>query len=194
MLFPVRFEGGWTLSSSSDPRALAIVDGTGRHAGHGPHYSRRTPGSRTFTGIGQEVVLLHESECAVWAVVYQRTPAKRGSGCSRGRAGITDTSARYIWRNMLFRRLPGCDVLASSLIKSATIATYAAWAAKYGALPSERLRTEVAIKAVRSSNPGYCYKRAGWTVDRTVRGKLYLYAPPPTNIRACPTSETSSLP
>jgi len=48
----------WLLSSSSDPRAPAIVDGTGTHKRHGPHYSRRTPGSKTFTGVGREVVLI----------------------------------------------------------------------------------------------------------------------------------------
>lgn len=48
----------WLLSSSSDPRALAVVDGTGPFAEFGPHYSRRTPGSKTFTGVGREIVLL----------------------------------------------------------------------------------------------------------------------------------------
>jgi len=77
----------WVLSSSSDARALAVVDGTGRLAEHGPHYSRRTPGSKTFTGVGKEIVLITECGRAVWAVVRQRTPAARGSGGSRGRAG-----------------------------------------------------------------------------------------------------------
>jgi len=48
----------WQLSSSSDSRALAVVDGTGSFRAHGPHYSRRSPGSRTFTGCGQEIVLV----------------------------------------------------------------------------------------------------------------------------------------
>jgi len=66
---------GWRLSSSSDRDALDIVDGTGPFAGLGAHYSRRTPGSKTFTGVGKEVVLVHETGRAVWACVYQRTPA-----------------------------------------------------------------------------------------------------------------------
>ena len=169
--------GGWRLSSSSDPEALAIVDGTGPHAGHGPHYSRRTPGSKTFTGVGQEIVLIHESGLAVWAVVRQRTPSARGTGASRGRTGVTDAAPRYIWRNMMFRRLPSCPVLASDLIRTATAATYTAWADRYGALPPERLRTEIGIGAVKSRNPGYCYKVAGYVPDRVVRGKLYLWAP-----------------
>jgi hypothetical protein len=165
----------WLLSSSSDPRALAVVDGLGRFAAHGPHYSRRTPGSKTFTGIGQEVVLLTEDESAVWACVRQRTPQRPGSGSSRGRTGKTDTIARYVFRNMLFRNL-GAQ-LSSVLIRSALAATYVEWSKRYGAPPPERLRTEVDTKRVRSSNPGCCYKLAGWIPDRVVRGKLYLLAP-----------------
>ncbi len=169
--------GGWRLSSSSDPAALDIVDGRGRFAAYGPHYSRRTPGSRTFTGCGQEIVLLHESGAAVWAVVRQRTPSKRGTGASRGRGGSPDAAPRYVWRNMLFRRMPECPVRASELIRTATEATRIAWAARYGSLPAEPLRTEVDTRRVRSSNPGCCYLKAGYTRDRKVRGKLYLFAP-----------------
>lgn len=97
----------WLLSSSLDRRALAVVDGLGRFAGHGPHYSRRTPGSRTFTGVGREVVLLTADGDAVWACVYQRTPSARGTGGSRGRSGESDAKPRFIWRNMMFRNLGG---------------------------------------------------------------------------------------
>lgn len=165
----------WLVSSSSDPRALAVVDGTGAFEGAGPHYSRRTPGSKTFTGVGQEIVLLHESGRAVWAVVRQRTPSARGTGASRGRTGTPDPRVRMIWRNMLFRNL-GAG-LSSDLIRSATAITYALWPEKYGALPDERLRTEIGIQAVQSRNPGFCYLCAGYTRDRIVRGKLYMWAP-----------------
>ena len=168
----------WTLSSSSDPRALAIVDGVGRWQGAGPHYSRRTPGSRTFTGVGQELVLVTDDEAACWAVVRQRTPSAAGSGASRGRSGVTDTKSRFVWRNMLFRNL-GTE-LSSALILRALEITYAEWARKYGALPLEVLRTEIDPRKVRSTNPGYCYKRAGFHNGRMVRGKLYLDAPCPT--------------
>lgn len=165
----------WLLSSSSDLRALDVVDGRNQFDGYGPHYSRRTPGSRTFTGVGREVVLVTDCGRAVWAVVYQKTPSKSGSGASRGRQGSTDDQARYIWRNMLFRNL-GAD-LSSELIESALEETYKHWIARYGVLPDERLRTEIDIRKVRSNNPGYCYKVAGWEVDRIVRGKLYMWAP-----------------
>lgn len=165
----------WVLSSSSDPRALALVDGLGVFESYGPHYSRRTPGSRTFTGIGQEIVLVTSCGRAVWACVRQRTPSKAGSGASRGRSGTPDAAPRYLWRNMIFRNLGGG--LSSELIRDALAVTYVEWQRRYGCLPAERLRTEIGIAAVKSPNPGYCYKVAGWTVDRVVRGKLYLWAP-----------------
>lgn len=76
---------------------------------------------------------------------------------------------------MLFRNLG--QHKSSYLIATALQATYEHWLTRYGALPPERLRTEIGIKQVRSRNPGYCYKCAGWGDGRVVRGKLYLYAP-----------------
>lgn len=165
----------WRLSSSSDPAALAVVDGTGQFSGDGPHYSRRTPGSRTFTGVGQEIVLVTACGRAVWACVRQKTPSARGTGGSRGRIGNADVKPRFIWRNMVFRNL-GAG-LSSELIRSALATTYVEWKARYGFLPEEKLRTEIGIRDVKSSNPGYCYLVAGWVRDRVVRGKLYLWAP-----------------
>lgn len=165
----------WLLSSSSAPEALAVVDGTGRFAGLGPHYSRRTPGSKTFTGVGQEIVLVTDCGTAVWACVRQRTPSARGTGASRGRDGVADHKPRYIWRNMLFRNLG--TALSSDLIRRALFRTYEEWVKRYGALPEERLRTEIGIGKIKSCNPGFCYKVAGWIPDRVARGKLYLFAP-----------------
>ncbi len=167
----------WLLSSSSDPAALAVVDGSGACAGHGPHYSRRTPGSKTFTGVGQEIVLVSPAGDAVWACIRQRTPMARGTGRSRGRGGATDTAARYLWRNMMFRNLS--DRLSSDLVRSALEMTYREWVRRYGELPAERLRTEIGVASVRSSNPGYCYQMAGWEKGDTRNGKLFLWAPPP---------------
>lgn len=76
---------------------------------------------------------------------------------------------------MVFRNL-GAG-LSSELIVDATERTYQEWVIRYGAIPAERLRTEIGIADVRSQNPGFCYLKAGWTKDRVVRGKLYLWAP-----------------
>lgn len=155
----------WTLSSSSSRLALDIVDGRGLFEKYGPHYSRRTPGSKTFTGVGQEIVLVTDS--AVWAVVRQKTPSKRGTGQSRGRVGITDQAPRYVWRNMLFRNLG--DALSSTLIIDALEVTYREWANRYGHLPIEILRTEIDPSKIRGTNPGCCYKIAGFHNPRLVR-------------------------
>jgi hypothetical protein len=180
----------WCLSSSSAREALDLVDGAGRWAGYGPHYSRRTPGSKTFTGVGREIVLVTYDQTAVWAVVLQKTPAARGTGSSRGRTGEPDKNVRWIWRNMLFRNLG--TVLSSDLIRSATRETYRYWVQRYGALPSVRLRTEIGIAQVKSSNPGFCYQMAGYTKDRIVRGKLYMWAFPPDGCAPSPASRRQS--
>jgi len=99
-----------------------------------------------------------------------------GTGASRGRSGATDQRARYLWRNMMFRNL-GAG-LSSALIREATELTYLAWIERYGALPDERLRTEIGIKQVKSTNPGFCYMEAGWERGITKNGKLFLWAPP----------------
>jgi hypothetical protein len=83
---------------------------------------------------------------------------------------------------MVFRNL-GAG-LSSELIEAATEMTYATWIERYGALPAERLRTEIEVAKVRSTNPGYCYMMAGWEKGETRRGKLFLYAPPPTTVAA----------
>jgi hypothetical protein len=176
---PIPPSGAWTLSSSSAPEALQVVDGTGPFDGHGPHYSRRTPGSKTFTGVGKEVVLVSRDGTAVWAVVLQKTPARRGTGTSRGRNAEPDAAVQWVWRNNMFRNLG--PTLSSELIRDATETTYRLWVERYGELPPVRLRTEVAVEQVRSRNPGYCYQCAGWTKDRVVRGKLYLNAPQPVS-------------
>lgn len=172
----------WLLSSSSDRRALDIVDGTGPHAGLGPHYSRRTPGSKTFTGVGREIVLVTDDGKAVWACIYQRTPSALGTGGSRGRIGVADAKPRFVWRNMMFRNL-GAG-LSSWLIQDATEETYRQWIVRYGSLPPERLRTEIGVKSVRSNNPGYCYERAGWERGQTRNGKLFYWAPATTKLHS----------
>lgn len=164
----------WEMSSSSDSKALAVVDGTGPWEGHGPHYSRRTPGAKTFTGVGREIVLVARDGSAVWAVVLQRTPSPRGSGGSRGRDGATAPTP-FVWRNMLFRNLG--PSLSSNLIREATARTYLEWIRRYGDLPTVQLRTEIGVNQVRSTNPGFCYQMAGWSKGPTRRGKLFLYAP-----------------
>lgn len=76
---------------------------------------------------------------------------------------------------MIFRNLYAG--VASELIKEATERTYEEWLKRYGSMPAERLRTEIGIREVRSKDPGRCYRLAGWTDDRIVKNKLYMWAP-----------------
>ena len=108
--FVLRLAGRGGPSAALEPRAgfgsagpSVQPGGTpirGMHEGQEAHYSRRTRDSKTFTGVGQEVVLVTRCGRAVWACVYQRTPSKPGTGASRGRTGQTDAKPRYLWRNM----------------------------------------------------------------------------------------------
>ena len=152
----------WRLAKTTDRLALDIYDGLGDFSEHGPHYSRRTVGGHRVMGPGRQVVLLHESGKALWTVIYQRPPASKIPGL-------------MLWRNTVFRNL-GAG-LSSDLIRSATDATYREWFARYGELPPARLRSEVDRSHIKSVNPGYCYKLAGWTHERTVRNLLHFYAP-----------------
>jgi hypothetical protein len=170
---------GWRLSGSSDRQALDLVDGTGPWDGHGAHYSRRTPGSKTFTGVGQEIVLVRED--AVWAVVRSRVPAPRGSGASRGREGET-APTKWVWRCNMFRNL-GPD-RGSDLIRAAVAMTAREWVKRYGELPEETLQTEIKPHLVRSEIPGYSYRRAGWVKWRQTRGMVYLRCPRAQILRA----------
>lgn len=136
------------------------------------HYSRQSIGAKGFIPPGRCIVLWHEGRRgdAVWGCVLNRF---RGL---------------WRWRNTIFRNLSG--VRSSVLVAAATDTTYTLWIAKYGALPSVPLRTEIDIEATRvrrssSSSPGHCYLMAGWSKVRDVpRGhgrsaKVELEAPKP---------------
>jgi hypothetical protein len=78
-----------------------------------------------------------------------------------------DCDALFVWRKFIsmdhqagvncaiFRN--ESTVLSSELITEAMILAWQCW-------PGERLYTYVNPRKVRSTNPGYCFKVAGWTV------------------------------
>jgi len=72
--------------------------------------------------------------------------------------------------------------LSSELIRDAVTMTWAVWLQRYGEVPAEPLRTEVKVSAVRSTNPGHCYRCAGWTRQPQTprhrsRGLVVFHAP-----------------
>lgn len=137
----MRVSGGLVLSNKADPAAVALAD---------RHYSRRKPGSRQFMPPGQTVVLLDDSERAVFT--WWRPHPRSGIRALNGLDGWTCT----IFRNESER-------LSSELILSAE---YALFSQGYDCGP-DGLLTYVWDSKVRSVNPGYCFKRAGWCVHPT---------------------------
>lgn len=101
------------------------------------HYSRKTRGAPLFMGPGQKLVLLGADRKAVFGWRYCRY---RGDG----QEGIECT----IFRNE-------GDRLSSELIREAMEIAWQVW-------PGARLFTYVNASKVRSSNPGCCFKKAGW--------------------------------
>lgn len=126
----------WNRVTKFDVRACSIAD---------RHYSRRKPGSSQFMPPGQTIVLLEASGCAVWG--WWRPAPSSGIKSMNGLDGWTCT----IFRNE-------STTLSSILILDAEAAP-----AEFGYdVGPSGLLTYVWDRRVKSSNPGYCFKIAGW--------------------------------
>lgn len=86
--------------------------------------------------------------------------------------------ALFIWRKEKFRKdgqegvncavfRNESSVLSSSLILQAENIAWSRW-------PGERLFTFVDGKKIKSSNPGYCFKRSGWKVCGITKAKKLI--------------------
>jgi hypothetical protein len=127
-------DAAWLPVRDGDPTAAALYD---------RHYSRNPSarGNPRVAGPGQKIVLL--TPCAralfVWRVFITKDPT----------AGEGDVNCA-IFRNEGAGR-------ASDLIRAAMAMAWERW-------PGRRLYTYVNPRRVRSRNPGYCFKAAGWRV------------------------------
>lgn len=150
----------WWRIDRDDPRALALVDGTGLFEGLGPHYSRQTPGAAEFIGPGKTFVLLTENGRAVWSVCEALDPV-----------------GELRWRCTCFRNEGGG--LSSDLVREATLLTYEYWERRWRGRPPVPLRTEVNPKKTRRKrDPGRCFRKAGWSVvGESTNGLIVLEAP-----------------
>jgi hypothetical protein len=131
--------GDWTLRNRSDAAANALAD---------RHYSRRKANrfAGQVGGPGRIIVLVTPCERALWITRWNT---------SRGNADGLDA-----WRCELFRN-EGAG-LSSDLIQSAMKVTEDLWVDR----PRDGWVTWVDRSKIRSDHPGYCFKRAGWWVDR----------------------------
>lgn len=115
------------------------------------HYSRRTVGARQFTYAGRRLVLRDAAGDVLFVWMYPqpelRDDGQVGYSCS-------------IFRNESSR-------LSSEIILEAEARAFDRWG-------PNRLYTYVAPKKIRSRNPGYCFKIAGWRFVRTSTKGLHL--------------------
>lgn len=138
----------WTVVPKFDRRAVALADG---------HYSRRKPGSPQFMPPGQTLVLLTEDGSAVFG--WWRPHPTSGIRAMNGLDGWTCT----IFRNT-----------GPSLSSDLIIAAERELLERHDCGP-DGLLTYVWDRRVRSANPGYCFKVAGWrAIGRSADGRKTL--------------------
>lgn len=117
------------------------------------HYSRQTPGAAQFCPSGRKLILRNTQGTVVFAWLYPEDHIKRADG----QAGYNCT----IFRNESER-------LSSDIILEAEQLAVKKWG-------PNRAYTYIDPAKVRSRNPGYCFKRAGWKkVGESKSGKVLL--------------------
>ena len=141
----------WLPAKDGDPRAFAIMR---RHYTYQAYQDgRRAAGGsyrnrRLFVGPGEKMVLMTANCDAlfVWRK-FKDDSGQTGVNCA-------------VFRNE-------SPMLSSVLILEAEQLAWTRW-------PGERLYTYVDTARVKSSNPGYCYKRAGWLVCGRTKARRLL--------------------
>lgn len=129
--------GIWQVRNRLDIAANALAD---------RHYSRRRPGSGQVGPPGRKLVLVTPDERAVW-LTHWPYPHLALDGLDA-------------WRCSIFRN-EGAG-LSSELIVAAMALTERLWTDR----PKDGWVTWVDTRRVTSANPGYCFKKAGWWLDR----------------------------
>ena len=124
----------WLTTKDGDPRAYALFK---RHYSAVPYTSRPRNMERRFCGPGEKMVLLSPNCDAlfVWRKFIDQS-GQTGLNCA-------------VFRNE-------GPQLSSKLILAAERLAWQRW-------PGIRFYTYVNPKKIRSSNPGYCFKKAGLT-------------------------------
>lgn len=141
---------------------IAVKDGDDRARGLAArHYSWRKYRDgrprRLFVGPGEKMVLLNVDCTAlfIWRKFIDRS-GQQGVNCA-------------LFRNERGRgcRNSGHSHCSSRLIHEASLLAWNRW-------PGARLYTYVNRKKIRSANPGYCFKRAGWRRCGLTKGGLVI--------------------
>jgi hypothetical protein len=125
----------WCLSHQYDKRAVPLAD---------RHYSRSRPGTSHFVAPGRMLILLTKDADALWVSSWPYPEMLRRSWYPTA------------WMCSLFRNEG--SYLSSALIREAVAVTRWHW----GDPPPDGMVTIIDQRKVRSANPGYCYKKAGF--------------------------------
>jgi hypothetical protein len=133
----------WLRTTKFDQVGARLADG---------HYSRRTVGSPQFMPPGQTIVLVSQDRQDLFG--WWRPDPK---------SGIVAMNKLDGWTCTIFRRTRTEGASASEMILAAELEIARGG---YGCGPDGML-TYVWDRKVRSVNPGYCFKRAGWRVHPT---------------------------
>ena len=139
----------WHISHRADPRARKLAD---------RHYNRQSIGAPQFVPPGRCLVLLTEPADALWITSYPYPEF-----------------VKHQWAGALicscFRN--ESEHLSSDLITEAVAATrwYAQQQPNWD-LPALGMITFVDALKIRSVNPGYCYKMAGFQKVGSTKGGL----------------------
>jgi hypothetical protein len=144
--------GHWLITDRGDREAWALAD---------RHYTRQTPGARSFVRNGQNLVFVTRCGKAAW-VSFRPTPGKAERWDDR------EAIECALFRNE-------STILSSDLIREARALTVAIWG-----WPKDGIITWVKPSALRAGNvnPGACYKRDKWKHTETSKdGKPMLVAP-----------------
>lgn len=143
----------WARVTKFEPRAAALAD---------RHYNRRKVGSPQFMPPGETMVLLSADELAVFG--WWRPHPRSGLRAMNGRDGWTCT----IFRNE-------GHALSSAMILEAEYHL----ADKASGCGPDGLMTYVDLRKVRSRNPGYCFRCAGYRrIGVSADGHKLLLAKP----------------
>lgn len=151
------WSGHWLITDRGDPEAWALAD---------RHYTRQTPGSRSFVRNGQNLVFVTRCGNATW-VTFRPTPGK----------AVRKDNRRAL-ECALFRN--ESQIRSSILVREARALTVALWG-----MPEDGLITWVKPSALRTGNmnPGACYKKDGWKhVETSVKDRKPMLLAPETLI------------
>lgn len=156
----------WRVTHFQDPIGAKLADG---------HYSRRTIGAKQFMPPGERFALVSPDGLAVFGW-WRPDP----------RSGIEAMNKLDGWTCSIFRNTG--PTLSSELVLAAEreLVTYAEarWAGTgHAPCGPDGMLTYVAPRKIRSRNPGFCFKCAGWrthpTRPKSSKGLPLLWKPWP---------------